>query len=70
MWWGFFSTFFFLNRYLMRTANHPALLKDSDVIQFLENTEVPSIITVNKVLHFSSVFRVVNKSLCSTLKLS
>uniref|UniRef100_A0A3B1J551 Sorting nexin-2 n=1 Tax=Astyanax mexicanus TaxID=7994 RepID=A0A3B1J551_ASTMX len=28
-----------LERYLMRTVNHPALLKDPDVIQFLESTE-------------------------------
>lgn len=42
-----FCFFISFNRYLMRTVNHPALLKDSDVIQFLENTEVPFFISVN-----------------------
>ncbi|RXN28619.1 sorting nexin-2 isoform X1 [Labeo rohita] len=31
-----------LERYLLRTVKHPALLKDPDVLQFLESSEVPS----------------------------
>ncbi|XP_016374590.1 sorting nexin-2-like, partial [Sinocyclocheilus rhinocerous] len=30
-----------LERYLLRTVKHPALLKDTDVLQFLESSEVP-----------------------------
>ncbi|XP_060787863.1 sorting nexin-2 [Neoarius graeffei] len=50
-----------LERYLMRTANHPALLKDSDVIQFLENTELPRAVST-QALSGAGILRMVNKA--------
>lgn len=35
------SVLFVCFRYLMRTVKHPILLKDPDVLQFLESSEVP-----------------------------
>ncbi|CAN9505469.1 unnamed protein product [Ophioblennius macclurei] len=34
-----------LERYLMRTVKHPILLKDPDVLQFLESSELPRAVT-------------------------
>ncbi|XP_046727969.1 sorting nexin-2 isoform X1 [Silurus meridionalis] len=50
-----------LERYLMRTVNHPALLKDSDVIQFLENTELPRAVST-QALSGAGILRMVNKA--------
>ncbi|XP_076859619.1 sorting nexin-2 isoform X1 [Brachyhypopomus gauderio] len=50
-----------LQRYLMRTVNHPALLKDPDVIQFLENTELPRAVST-QALSGAGILRMVNKA--------
>ncbi|MCJ8735026.1 hypothetical protein PDJAM_G00242230 [Pangasius djambal] len=50
-----------LERYLMRTVSHPALLKDSDVIQFLENTELPRAVST-QALSGAGILRMVNKA--------
>lgn len=50
-----------LERYLMRTVNHPALLKDPDVIQFLENTELPRAVST-QALSGAGILRMVNKA--------
>uniref|UniRef100_A0A8B9KQF0 Sorting nexin-2 n=1 Tax=Astyanax mexicanus TaxID=7994 RepID=A0A8B9KQF0_ASTMX len=50
-----------LERYLMRTVNHPALLKDPDVIQFLESTELPRAVST-QALSGAGILRMVNKA--------
>ncbi|XP_017577315.1 sorting nexin-2 isoform X2 [Pygocentrus nattereri] len=50
-----------LERYLMRTVNHPALVKDPDVIQFLENTELPRAVST-QALSGAGILRMVNKA--------
>ncbi|TSL10179.1 Sorting nexin-2 [Bagarius yarrelli] len=50
-----------LERYLMRTVNHPALIKDPDVIQFLENTELPRAVST-QALSGAGILRMVNKA--------
>ncbi|XP_026855596.2 sorting nexin-2 isoform X1 [Electrophorus electricus] len=50
-----------LQRYLTRTVTHPALLKDPDVIQFLENTELPRAVST-QALSGAGILRMVNKA--------
>ncbi|XP_048099811.1 sorting nexin-2 isoform X1 [Alosa alosa] len=50
-----------LERYLMRTVKHPILLKDPDVQQFLENTELPRAVST-QALSGAGILRMVNKA--------
>lgn len=50
-----------LERYLMRTVKHPVLLKDPDVLQFLENSELPRAVNT-QALSGAGLMRMVNKA--------
>uniref|UniRef100_A0A096M1A6 Sorting nexin-2 n=1 Tax=Poecilia formosa TaxID=48698 RepID=A0A096M1A6_POEFO len=50
-----------LERYLMRTVKHPILLKDPDVLQFLESTELPRAVNT-QALSSAGILRMVNKA--------
>ncbi|XP_065126295.2 sorting nexin-2 [Paramisgurnus dabryanus] len=50
-----------LERYLMRTVKHPALLKDPDVLQFLESSELPRAVST-QALSGAGILRMVNKA--------
>uniref|UniRef100_A0A8C6L5D1 Sorting nexin-2 n=1 Tax=Nothobranchius furzeri TaxID=105023 RepID=A0A8C6L5D1_NOTFU len=50
-----------LERYLMRTVKHPILLKDPDVLQFLENSELPRAVNT-QALSSAGILRMVNKA--------
>ncbi|KAM6965319.1 sorting nexin-2 [Aplochiton taeniatus] len=50
-----------LERYLMRTVKHPVLLKDPDVMQFLESTELPRAVST-QALSGAGILRMVNKA--------
>ncbi|XP_068559166.1 sorting nexin-2 [Cebidichthys violaceus] len=50
-----------LERYLMRTVKHPILLKDPDVLQFLESSELPRAIST-QALSSAGLLRMVNKA--------
>uniref|UniRef100_A0A3Q2R182 Sorting nexin 2 n=1 Tax=Fundulus heteroclitus TaxID=8078 RepID=A0A3Q2R182_FUNHE len=50
-----------LERYLMRTLKHPILLKDPDVLQFLESTELPRAVNT-QALSSAGILRMVNKA--------
>uniref|UniRef100_A0A9R1SGZ8 Sorting nexin-2 n=2 Tax=Cyprinus carpio TaxID=7962 RepID=A0A9R1SGZ8_CYPCA len=48
-------------RYLLRTVKHPALLKDPDVLQFLESSELPRAVST-QALSGAGILRMVNKA--------
>uniref|UniRef100_A0A8C7XKZ1 Sorting nexin 2 n=1 Tax=Oryzias sinensis TaxID=183150 RepID=A0A8C7XKZ1_9TELE len=50
-----------LERYLMRTVKHPILLKDPDVLQFLESSELPRAVNT-QALSSAGILRMVNKA--------
>ncbi|KAK0136595.1 Sorting nexin-2 [Merluccius polli] len=50
-----------LERYLMRTAKHPVLLKDPDLLQFLECSELPRALST-QALSGAGILRMVNKA--------
>uniref|UniRef100_A0AAX7VTB1 Sorting nexin-2 n=1 Tax=Astatotilapia calliptera TaxID=8154 RepID=A0AAX7VTB1_ASTCA len=50
-----------LERYLMRTVKHPILLKDPDVLQFLESSELPRAVST-QALSSAGLLRMVNKA--------
>ncbi|XP_037338424.2 sorting nexin-2 [Pungitius pungitius] len=50
-----------LERYLMRTVKHPVLLKDPDVLQFLESSELPRAVST-QALSSAGLLRMVNKA--------
>ncbi|XP_068166024.1 sorting nexin-2 isoform X1 [Antennarius striatus] len=50
-----------LERYLMRTVKHPILLKDNDVLQFLESSELPRAVST-QALSSAGLLRMVNKA--------
>ncbi|KAA0714505.1 Sorting nexin-2 [Triplophysa tibetana] len=50
-----------LERYLMRTVKHPALLKDPDLLQFLESSELPRAVST-QALSGAGILRMVNKA--------
>lgn len=50
-----------LERYLMRTVKHPSLLKDPDVLQFLESSELPRAVST-QALSGAGILRMVNKA--------
>uniref|UniRef100_A0A8C1UN82 Sorting nexin 2 n=1 Tax=Cyprinus carpio TaxID=7962 RepID=A0A8C1UN82_CYPCA len=50
-----------LERYLLRTVKHPALLKDPDVLQFLESSELPRAVST-QALSGAGILRMVNKA--------
>ncbi|XDV49704.1 hypothetical protein PO909_018906 [Leuciscus waleckii] len=50
-----------LERYLMRTVKHPVLLKDPDVLQFLESSELPRAVST-QALSGAGILRMVNKA--------
>ncbi|XP_056274829.1 sorting nexin-2 [Pseudoliparis swirei] len=50
-----------LERYLMRTVQHPTLLKDPDVLQFLESSELPRAVST-QALSSAGILRMVNKA--------
>ncbi|XP_067087647.1 sorting nexin-2 [Osmerus mordax] len=50
-----------LERYLMRTVKHPVLLKDPDVVQFLESSELPRAVST-QALSGAGILRMVNKA--------
>ncbi|KAM4616555.1 sorting nexin-2 isoform 1-T2 [Polymixia lowei] len=50
-----------LERYLMRTVKHPILLKDPDVLQFLESSELPRAVST-QALSGAGLLRMVNKA--------
>ncbi|XP_030627846.1 sorting nexin-2 [Chanos chanos] len=50
-----------LERYLMRTVKHPVLLKDPDVMQFLESSELPRAVST-QALSGAGILRMVNKA--------
>uniref|UniRef100_A0A8C1RHT5 Sorting nexin 2 n=1 Tax=Cyprinus carpio TaxID=7962 RepID=A0A8C1RHT5_CYPCA len=50
-----------LERYLLRTVKHPALLKDPDVLQFLECSELPRAVST-QALSGAGILRMVNKA--------
>uniref|UniRef100_A0A8C2X7M4 Sorting nexin-2 n=1 Tax=Cyclopterus lumpus TaxID=8103 RepID=A0A8C2X7M4_CYCLU len=50
-----------LERYLMRTVKHPTLLKDPDVLQFLESSELPRAVST-QALSSAGILRMVNKA--------
>ncbi|XP_070689614.1 sorting nexin-2 isoform X1 [Pempheris klunzingeri] len=50
-----------LERYLMRTVQHPILLKDPDVLQFLESSELPRAVST-QALSSAGLLRMVNKA--------
>ncbi|XP_053726700.1 sorting nexin-2 [Synchiropus splendidus] len=50
-----------LERYLMRTVKHPVLLKDPDVMQFLESSELPRAVST-QALSSAGLLRMVNKA--------
>ncbi|XP_077416744.1 sorting nexin-2 [Vanacampus margaritifer] len=50
-----------LERYLMRTAQHPVLLKDPDLVQFLESPELPRAVNT-QALSSAGLLRMVNKA--------
>ncbi|XP_061881328.1 sorting nexin-2-like isoform X3 [Entelurus aequoreus] len=50
-----------LERYLMRTAQHPVLLKDPDLLQFLESCELPRAVST-QALSGAGLLRMVNKA--------
>uniref|UniRef100_A0A8C1VH79 Sorting nexin-2 n=1 Tax=Cyprinus carpio TaxID=7962 RepID=A0A8C1VH79_CYPCA len=47
--------------YLLRTVKHPALLKDPDVLQFLESSELPRAVST-QALSGAGILRMVNKA--------
>uniref|UniRef100_A0A8C8GWQ1 Sorting nexin-2 n=1 Tax=Oncorhynchus tshawytscha TaxID=74940 RepID=A0A8C8GWQ1_ONCTS len=50
-----------LERYLMRTVKHPILLKDPDVMMFLESSELPRAVST-QALSGAGILRMVNKA--------
>uniref|UniRef100_A0A3Q3E1K7 Sorting nexin-2 n=1 Tax=Labrus bergylta TaxID=56723 RepID=A0A3Q3E1K7_9LABR len=50
-----------LERYLMRTVKHPILLKDPDVLLFLESSELPRAVST-QALSSAGLLRMVNKA--------
>ncbi|TKS78234.1 Sorting nexin-2 [Collichthys lucidus] len=48
-------------RYLLRTVKHPILLKDPDVLQFLESSELPRAVST-QALSSAGLLRMVNKA--------
>ncbi|KAM9392212.1 sorting nexin-2 [Pholidichthys leucotaenia] len=50
-----------LERYLMRTVKHPILVKDPDVLQFLESSELPRAVNT-QALSSAGLLRMVNKA--------
>ncbi|XP_043103340.1 sorting nexin-2 isoform X2 [Puntigrus tetrazona] len=50
-----------LERYLLRTVKHPALLRDPDVLQFLESSELPRAVST-QALSGAGILRMVNKA--------
>uniref|UniRef100_H2TYZ7 Sorting nexin-2 n=1 Tax=Takifugu rubripes TaxID=31033 RepID=H2TYZ7_TAKRU len=50
-----------LERYLLRTVKHPILLKDPDVLQFLESSELPRAVNT-QALSSAGLLRMVNKA--------
>ncbi|XP_026176762.1 sorting nexin-2 isoform X2 [Mastacembelus armatus] len=50
-----------LERYLMRTVKHPVLLKDPDVLQFLESSDLPRAVNT-QALSSAGLLRMVNKA--------
>uniref|UniRef100_A0A7N6FFG8 Sorting nexin-2 n=1 Tax=Anabas testudineus TaxID=64144 RepID=A0A7N6FFG8_ANATE len=50
-----------LERYLMRTVKHPVLLKDPDVLQFLESSDLPRAVST-QALSSAGLLRMVNKA--------
>ncbi|XP_059360325.1 sorting nexin-2-like isoform X2 [Carassius carassius] len=50
-----------LERYLLRTVKHPALLKDPNVLQFLESSELPRAVST-QALSGAGILRMVNKA--------
>ncbi|XP_037114954.1 sorting nexin-2 isoform X2 [Syngnathus acus] len=50
-----------LERYLMRTVQHPVLLKDPDLVQFLESSELPRAVNT-QALSGAGLLRMVNKA--------
>ncbi|XP_061745053.1 sorting nexin-2 isoform X2 [Nerophis ophidion] len=50
-----------LERYLMRTAQHPVLIKDPDLLQFLESSELPRAVST-QALSGAGLLRMVNKA--------
>uniref|UniRef100_A0A8C1MX75 PX domain-containing protein n=1 Tax=Cyprinus carpio TaxID=7962 RepID=A0A8C1MX75_CYPCA len=48
-------------KYLLRTVKHPALLKDPDVLQFLESSELPRAVST-QALSGAGILRMVNKA--------
>ncbi|XP_059922089.1 sorting nexin-2 isoform X1 [Gadus macrocephalus] len=50
-----------LERYLMRTAKHPVLLKDPDLLTFLECSELPRALST-QALSGAGILRMVNKA--------
>ncbi|XP_077377883.1 sorting nexin-2 [Festucalex cinctus] len=50
-----------LERYLMRTVQHPVLLKDPDLVQFLESPELPRAVNT-QALSSAGLLRMVNKA--------
>nr|XP_057925803.1 sorting nexin-2 isoform X1 [Doryrhamphus excisus] len=50
-----------LERYLMRTVQHPILLKDPDLLQFLESSELPRAVST-QALSGAGLLRMVNKA--------
>ncbi|XP_010779322.1 sorting nexin-2, partial [Notothenia coriiceps] len=50
-----------LERYLMRTVKHPILLKDPNVLQFLESSELPRAVST-QALSSAGLLRMVNKA--------
>uniref|UniRef100_A0A8D3BVB1 Sorting nexin 2 n=1 Tax=Scophthalmus maximus TaxID=52904 RepID=A0A8D3BVB1_SCOMX len=50
-----------LERYLLRTVKHPVLLKDPDVLQFLESSDLPRAVST-QALSSAGLLRMVNKA--------
>uniref|UniRef100_A0AAY4D2S6 Sorting nexin-2 n=2 Tax=Denticeps clupeoides TaxID=299321 RepID=A0AAY4D2S6_9TELE len=50
-----------LERYLMRTVKHPVMLKDPNVLQFLESSELPRAVST-QALSGAGILRMVNKA--------